>query len=251
MPDIKVDTNKRVEWRLGPDTNIADYTKPTLAEIVSLTNISEAVRMEGTDFNLDASEQQDDRSFVDAAGAQSRGFSQFGGALALFTPQPTDTTSIFRTARTMLKTPWVKLALAMRVVSPNSTAPAAGNEYNVFRVMVDGNHHERGEVSFAYTINLLPQDDVGVGAILPTASPTAATIAPSGAVAGSVGGRMFLKATYEGRNVTAGATWTSSAPNVVDVDNHGIARYLAAGSASITVQYPGGLASTAKVFTIT
>ena len=31
MPDIKGDTNRRVEWRLGPDTNIAEFTKRTLA----------------------------------------------------------------------------------------------------------------------------------------------------------------------------------------------------------------------------
>lgn len=69
-------TNNHLAWLFGPESALTEeqwVEGPSLAAVQSLTNLSAAVKVDGTDFNVEASEQVDDRSFADQAGAQSRG----------------------------------------------------------------------------------------------------------------------------------------------------------------------------------
>jgi hypothetical protein len=250
MVDTRVLSNQRVTVLLGPDTAIADYTQPKLAEILSLTNVSEAIRWSGFDFNTQASTSETDVSLTDAAGSKSRGFTQFGGHIAFFTPKPTDTTSILRIARNIVKTPRTRLAVAIRTVTLNSAGAAIGDVWNVFRTITDTNTHERGKVSYAYTINFKAQDDNGINRVLTAATPSAVILTPGATLAVTVGSIKFVTAKFENVNVTKGTTYTSDNPAVATVDKHGIVTGVTAGTANITATYPGSAPSTALAVTV-
>lgn len=251
MPSTRVLSNKRILFALGPATAIANWEKPTLAAATSLKNVSEATRWDGFDINIDASNSGDDRSLTDEAEAQSRAEAQFGGGAAFFTPKPSDTSSILRQTRNIVKTPRVELAALVRTVLKNSVALKAGDEVNIYRVMTDAPRHERGDVSYAYSIQFVSRDDLVVNYILPSATPTAVTLTPSTADTGTVGTVGFMTARYEGRNVTIGATYTSSDPTVIEALPHGAFRRLKVGTATITATYPGSAAGVARSFTVT
>lgn len=249
MTDIRVLSNKRVAVYLGPDTAIADYDHPTLAELQSLTNVSEAVKWDGFDFNLEASDQQDDRSLTDEAGAQDRSYDQFGGSIAFFTPKQTDQTSILRTVRNIVAKPHTKLAVVVRVITLNSVGLATGDEINAYRTITDATRHERSEASMYYTVNFRPQDDMVSNYVVPS-STAAAPVITTDTAAIDVDGIAFAKAVYEGVNVTIGTEWTSSDSAVAEVTPHGIVIGKSAGTAEITGTVPGAAEATAVEVTV-
>lgn len=251
MPDTRVLTNQRVTVALGPETAVTDYNKPTLAQLRSLYNASESTKIDGLDFNVAESDQQDDRSLTDAAGSQARGFTQFGGTISFFTPTPTDKTSGYRLTRNIVERPRTKLAVLERFGPSNSKTIDPGDEINLFRTITDGHKFARGEVSIAYGVNFRPQDDAVINYVVPSAVAVAPVLTPTGAQAGKVGDIIFVKARYEGVNVTLGAKWISSNPAVSTVDNNGIVRHLSVGTATITATYPGAAAGTGIVYTVT
>lgn len=254
MPDTKVLSNGRLQWRAGPSSAISNShwtAGPTLAELQSLVNISAAVKIDGTDFGLEASDQSDDRSFADAAGSQSRSFTQASGNIEIYTPAKSEVSGINVTTWDILSKTRTKLAIAQRTVKPQASALVAGDEVNVFRVITDDRVHNRNDVSRTLGIGLVLQDDVLVNYIIPSASPTAPAVSPSGAIALVVGTPEFHKVSYEGRNITVGAKYVSSDEAVFTVTNHGILIPVAAGSATLTVSYPGALALTPIAVTVT
>jgi len=94
----KILSNQRVTVLAGLSSGIASWTATSLANLEALTNVSGAVNWNSFDLNIQASEQSDDRTLTDGAGAQSRGYTNFGGTLELVHPKPDDTTSVFRQA---------------------------------------------------------------------------------------------------------------------------------------------------------
>lgn len=250
MANTKVISNQHIQVRIGADTEIDNWDAPTLADINALADVSSAINWDGFDFNIEGSEQSDDRVLTDAAGAQSRQYDQFGGSMSFVRPEQTDTTSVYRIARDIVATPRTFLAIAVRVVLPSTTAPAAGQSWNVYRVETDTKAEGRGDVSHFYTIPFASRDEMVAEYVLPSASPTAVTLTPSAAATPTVGTVGFITASYEGRNVTAGAKWSSSNPAVVEVSPHGVWRAVSVGAANVIASYPGGLASTARAYTV-
>lgn len=242
MPDTRSLSNRRVTWGFGPDTAVADYSKPTLAELTTLKNYSEAVKIDGTDFNVSASDESDSRSFTDEAGAQTRSYTQFGGTIEAFTPGQADTASSYRKLRDTIKTPRTPLALLQRFGKINNLPIVAGDEINLFRVATDANKHKRSDTSYSYSINMVPRDDVLLNYIVPAASPTAVTVTPATPIALTTAGVKLLKVTYQGRTITAGASYVSSDETKVLVAKNGVIYGVAAGTATVTVNYPGSLA---------
>lgn len=250
MADDKVLANKRVTIWLASEASVTNLGFPLNTQVnTGMLNVSGAVRWDGTDFGIQESDQEDDRYLDDDASATTRGFSQFGGAVALGYPKPTDTTSIARQAYNLVKTQRTKLLAIVRI-GPLNTAPlAVGDFINTYRVMVDGfNPDTEGTGSYAYVINLLPQGDVYPYVLPSVAAPTAVTVTGTGPTA--VNGHALLRATYQGRDVTVGATWLTSSPTTVSVDNRGVVTGLAAGAYSITASFPGGTTSTPITGTI-
>lgn len=250
MVDKRVLSNKRVAVRIGPDTAIADYQNPQLDEILSLTNVSGAIRWDGFDLNVEASSQGDDRTLEDEAGSQIRLFTQFGGSISFLTPKDNDTSSVVRVTRELVKTPHTKLAVAVRELILNSVGVVVGQVWNVYRVITDANRHARAETGYSYAINFRPQDDVGINRIIPPATPVAVTLTAVGSTSGPVGTPGFVRAAYLGNNITIGAEYVSSDPDVVEIAPNGAYIRKATGSADITATYPGSLPSTALEITV-
>lgn len=249
MSDTRVLSNRRVTWGIGPDTAVADYSKPTLAELTALKNYSEAVKIDGTDFNISASDQADDRSFTDEAGAKTRSYTQFGGTIEGFTPKQADTNSVFRKLRDTVKTPRTKLALMQRFGKLNGLPVVAGDEISLFRVATDANKHNRSDTSYSYSINLVPRDDVLLNYIVPSAPATPVVVTPATPLSLTVAGVQLLKVIYQGRNITAGASYASSDEAVVLAGKNGVVYGVAAGTATVTINYPGS--SAPVVITVT
>jgi hypothetical protein len=246
----KVLSNQRVTVMVGLASSISDFSSPETAELAAMTNVSGAINWNSFDINVQASDQQDDRTLTDGAGAQSRGFTNFGGSLELVTPTPSDAASIYRVAYTLMSTPRVELVVAIRYGKLSSLPPVASDEWNIFRVMTDAVAFGQSEVSKYYTVALIPRDDVLVSYILPAATPTAVSVAVLDASI-AVGDLVFASALYQGRRITKSATWTSSDEALLTVVHPGIFRALAIGSPTISATYPGGTASTAAAITIT
>lgn len=246
----KVYSNQRVTVRAGLASAITDWDHALLSEINGLTNVSGAVNWNAFDLNIRASEQQDDRTLTDAAGAQSRGFTQFGGTLEFVHPRPEDTASIYRTAYDIFSTPRVELAVAVRYGPKNSLAASAGDKWTLYHVIVDAPRIGQNEVSKNYAVTLVARDDVLPNYIVPAASPTAVTISVVDAAV-SVGDLVFVSAAYQGWDVTKSATYLSSDETKLEMVHPGIFRAKAAGTPTVKARYPGGTDSTTSTITIT
>lgn len=248
MTDARILTNANFAWFIGPASSITDWKKPTLTALSSLINVTDAVRLDGTDFNVQASQMQDNRSFGDAAGAQERGFTQFGGNLEGFTPGANG--GIFATLRDILKTPRVELAVVQRPGISKTAPLAEGDVINLYHVIVDAPAHHRSDTGYSYGVELVARDDVLINYVIPKSSPSSVTISPSGTLSLEPGDIDFIKATYEGVNITIGATYVSSDESVVQVTKGGVLIADEEGTATITVTYPGGGAATELAVTV-
>lgn len=246
----KVLSNQRVTVLAGLASAISDWNEPTLAELTALTNVSGAVNWNSFDLNIQASDQKDDRTLTDGAGAQSRSpLTKFGGNLQMVNPRPTDTASVFRDAYDIFSTPRVELVVAVRYGKLNSTAPAAGDKWTVYHVIVDAVAFGENDVSKFYQISLKARDDIAVGYIVPPGTPVAITTAALTAT-GSVDDLIFASADYQGWDVTKAVTWVSSDEALLVEVHPGIFRAVATGAPTLTAQYPGATDSTPLAITI-
>lgn len=250
----KVYSNKRVTlWAATVGSNpFADPEAPTDDEINALLNISGAVKWDSTDLGMQESDQIDDRVLTDEGTAQRRGFLQFGGTLNMLTPKdPADTSDIAVQAAALLRTPREDLWIVERVVYLNNSAAAVGQHVNVYKVMTDATKNQtEGDASYSYTVSLLPQGDVYPQAVTADATPVTITTAGHDTSL-TVGQSTWGRARAGLFDVTNLATWTSSAPAVATVDNHGIVTGISAGSANVTAVLPGWTVSTNIAITVT
>ena len=248
MTQTKIGSNQNTLFALGPIVSVANVLEPKLSELQALTNVSEAVKWDGYDFGVEASEQDEDRALTDAAGASSRGYENFGGSVAFYEPVPEDTSSIYRDARNLVSQPHTELAALQRDGHPASLPLAAGQVVNTYHTITDANSRERGDKNRYHTVNFRPKGFVGVNRIIPSSPATAVSI--SGGASVAVDKAIQLKATYEGNNITVGANWVSSDESVAVVTRHGIVIGISAGEAEITATYPGSAAGSAHEVTV-
>lgn len=246
----KVLSNQRVTVLAGLASGINDWAEPLLSELVGLTNVSGAINWNSFDLNLQASEQKDDRTLTDGAGAQSRGFTNFGGNLQFVNPRPEDTASIYRTAYDIFSTPRVELVVAVRYGKLNSSPVAAGDRWTVYHVIVDVVAFGENDVSKFYQVGLKARDDIAVNYIVPAASPSSVAVT---ALSASVqtGKLVFASAEYEGWDITKAATWVSSDESKLIEVHPGVFLATGIGSPTLKAQYPGATDSTAVPITVT
>lgn len=244
----KIKSNQNTGLWIGPASAVADKLDPKLAELLTLENVSEATKWDGFDFNVEASDQDEDRALTDAAGASSRGYENFGGNVSFYKPQPDDTSSAYRKARNIAGKMHTELTVVQRDGLPASTPFAAGQVVNVFHVISDARQEQRGDKNRYWTTNLKSKGFVGINRIIPSAVPTAVAITGGATVA--VDKTIQLHATYEGNDITVGAVWKSSNESVAVVTKHGIVIGISEGTADITATYPGSAAGTPTAFTV-
>lgn len=248
----KVLANQRVAVRAGLASGISNWQHPTLAELTALSDVSGAINWNSFGLNLQASDQKDDRTLTDAAGAQSRSpYVNFGGNLQFVMPPVTDTASIFRTAYNIFSTPRVELVVAVRYGKLNSVAPAAGDRWTFYHVIVDQVTFGQGDVSKFYQVSLKARDDIAINYIVPPASAVAITTAAL-ATTGSAGTGtlIFVSAAYQGWDITKAATYTSSDETKLIQVHPGIFKCVGAGSPTIVAHYPGATDSTSLAITV-
>lgn len=241
MVDSTVVSNGHVTWLAGPDSAISESgwnDGPSLAELQSLVNLSAGVKIDGTDFSNEASDQVEDRSFADQAGAQARGPVNAGGSIEVYTPGEGDTTSIHAQAYETFATPRSKLALVQRLVAQQGADVVAGDEVNIYRVETDSRSHNRNDASRTVGAGLNFNGTALVGYVVPSATPSAPS-ASTDTISVAPGDVDFIAVTHEGRNVTVGATYISSNENVATVTPGGVVYGVSAGSTTIQVQVPG------------
>jgi hypothetical protein len=258
MPNTDISTTGNVAWFAGPDSAIPDAawsSGPTLAQLLTLLNVSAGVKIEGTDFGVEASEQVDDRSFADQAGAQSRGPVQASGSIEVYTPGKGDNSSAHAVAYNTFSTPRTRLALGQRFAKPQSSPLVAGDEVSLFRVQTDARQHNRNEASRTLGVGLVFQDNALLNYIVPAATPQSPTVAIQGGISLTTGfttGKIaMLKVTYHGRNITAGAVYSSSNESVFTVSKGGVIVAVGPGTAQLNVSYPGAGTVAAQTVTVT
>lgn len=246
-------SNRRIQMWLGLASAIADpdFRFTTAAELGAMIMAAPAVRWDGLDFGMQASEQIDDRSLDDDATATLRGFLQAGGGVPFFFPKPSDTTGIARLVFNLVKTPGTELALVERVGwVDRRVAGTAGDEVNIYKVMTDGFMPDtEGTGGYAYLETFLPRGLFSPKSIVADSPAATVTVTGTGG-SGAVGTMGLLRASYLGNDITQRATWVSSDPTKVVV-RQGIFERIATGSANITAGYPGGTTSTTTAITVT
>lgn len=244
----KINSNKNTGLWIGPKSAVPNVLLPDLAQLQTLTNVSESTKWDGYDFGLEPSEQDEDRALTDASGASTRGYENFGGGIAFYMPRPSDASSIYRTTRNLVAVPHTELVIVQRDGYPASTPFAPGQVINVYHVITDANAHQRGDKNRYYTIDFKPKGFVGVNRIIPSPTPTA--VAVTGDVAVGVGEAVQLNAVYEGRDITIGADWITSDESKAVVTKHGWVIGAGAGTVDITATYPGSAAGTPTEVTV-
>lgn len=242
-------SNKRITVGLGLVSQVADPSAPTITECLTLLHASPAIRWNGLDFGVQASDKVDDRSLDDDASAQLRGFTQYGGGVPLFWPKATDTGSILRQAYNLLKVQGTDLIYVERVGWKSTSEEfAAYDDVNTYVITTDGFKPDtEGDGGYAYLLTMLAKGVAYPYTKIAPAAPTAVTITGTGTVA--IGGVKLLNATYGGDDITKRATWTSSDSTVVEVHG-GILVGLKAGTANVIATFPGATASTALAVTV-
>lgn len=249
MTATKIVSNKNVGVFVGPATAIADITAPTLAELNTLVNVSDAIQWNQFTFGLQASQVDQDRELTAGVDAASRGYDAFNGSINFYTPTPLDTSSVYRVAKNLVAVPHTELAVVIRTGISASAAWAAGQVFNSYHVITDANKQARGPKDRYYTIHLKEKGFCGVNRIVPSSVATAVTVTP-GTLAVNVGKAIQLKSVYEGNDITIGATYTVSDVTKAFVTKHGLVIGLATGTPTVTVSYPGSAAGTPKTITV-
>lgn len=235
-------SNQRVTVLAGLASGISDWSDPPLAELAALTNVSGAVNWNSFDLNIQASTQNDDRTLTDAAGAQSRGFTNFGGNIEFVMPPADDQSSIFRTAYNIFSNQRVELVVAVRYGKSNNTGPAAGDRWTIYHLLSDAVTFGEGTVSKFYRVALIGRDDILVDYIVPSATPAAPVVLSSEDV--EVGKFLFASAEYMGHDITKAAKWLSSNQALLEEVHPGIFQAKGAGTVTIAASYPGAAAAT-------
>ena len=249
---LKVLSNQRVTVLAGLASGIANWKVPLLSELTALTNVSGAINWNSFGLNLKASDQKDDRTLTDGAGAQSRGFTNFGGNLQFVHPVPTDLASIYRQTYNIFSTPRVELVVAVRYGKLNSAAPVAGDKWTIYHLITDSVMYDHNDVSRFYQVSLVARDDIMVRYVVPPLALVAITTAAL-AVVGTVAANtlIFASAAYQGWDMTKAVTWVSSDETKLTLVHPGIFRSIGAGTPTIKAQYPGATDSTPLTITLT
>lgn len=247
-------SNKRIQLWIGPASSLASWQYAKETELAAMIMAAPAVRWDGLDFGMQASDQIDDRTLDDDATAQLRSFMQFGGGVPFMFPKVTDLTSVLRSVYNLVKVRGTQLAIVERVgFVDRRTAGLAGDNINIYHAVTDGYQPDtEGTGGYAYIQSLVPQGDVASWSIVEAASPaTTAIVGGLTAALTVAGSTVALRgATLLGNNIGPRAQWVSSAPAVATVDNRGLIEAVSAGTANITANFPGATAGPPCVVTV-
>lgn len=245
MADTRVIANKHRNIYLATEASAPFAQSPfegsvIVGDFADFLDISSVVKWDGSDLGVQDSDDVDDRVLTDSATATIRSSTQFGGNLSLVMPDDfNDTTDIAQQAWELLRTKNTKLWVIERLVTPVSTAPAAGQDVNVYLVIRDSKAYEKpDDASWGYTIGLLPQGRAYIKRVIAPDTPVALTQTGFDTTM-TVGQVSWGQVFASGNNITTLATYSVNDPTLGTVTNNGIVHALAAGALTVTAAYPG------------
>ena len=261
MANTKVTSGGNLVLRWALPGFASNWKKPTVAEMNATLDITDSVAWANYSFGNQASNQVSDPSIADTGNVQSRGFAQFGGTISFFYPRAynnaADANSNTFEALDQPGTIGYVLVRADGVVTPAGGRLAVDKDFwSIYKVISDGwADVNTGEEGFKYTITFQPQGDLWVNAIVSTAAITV-TASIVGGNSFTVGQKKPGNAYVTSRPVHTdgypGAfTWASSDSTKATVDQNGVVKGIAVGSANITATWPAtGTASSAIAVTV-
>lgn len=254
MADEKAFSNGNVSVWWIPNGGIANIAAPTPAEINAGVPLSVSIAWENYELGTSDSDDIDDRGLMDVGNNTTRGAAQFAATLAFFRPMdPTDTTSDYVKAWEAFRIPRASGYLAVRTlqnVTGTQSPAVAGDDISVYKFIADAvTDDTEGDDSVKFQVNFMPQGDLAVYTKVKTADPV--VLAPL-TLALAEGAHGKVVARLGGDNISAGAVWRSSAPEVASVSPHGIVTAQSSGTANITATYPSATGATVpSVVTVT
>ena len=239
----KAPADKRVTVWIGAKGSIADFDKPTAAEINAMHMASDSISWNDFDFGMQASETNNDPSLADSSSYETRGQANFGGNISYYYPKKyNDPSNPHSVVYDMTKTPGTHLEIVVRVDGDVKTsAPAADGDFvSVYDIITDSETNSlQGADALRRTVNHLQQSAfahrvvVGGGALVVTLLGDVTT----------EGGVGRLRVTQAGRDIT-GACEFGSSSTAVAVSSGGGLKRIAAGAADITIAAPDGTEAT-------
>lgn len=238
----------KVAWILEADLTDPEFPSATELNADGL-DLSAAISWQDYALGSTGSDDIDDRALTDLGSAVSRGSANYDAVLDFFRDKNNQATdSVYVDAFNAFRTAGVTGYLVTRVNDkPATDAFAAGDIVSVFKVMVSFTADmTSGDQSTKFQVNFLSQGTLYTHTTVATASavlglPASDTLA--------VGDRLVLNPTLDGRSIRSRATYTSSAPAVATVSNHGVVVAVSTGSATITADY--GAASAPDTLALT
>jgi hypothetical protein len=240
MADVKAFSNGNVSVWWIPNGGIVNINAPTPTEINAGVPLSVAISWENFELGTSDSDDIDDRGLMDVGNNTTRGAAQFAATLAFFRPMdPTDTTSDYVKAWEAFRIPRASGYLAIRVlqnVTGTQSPAAAGDDISIYKFIADSvTDDTEGDDSVKFEVNFMPQGDLAV--YTKVKSTDAVVLAPlTLALEADEHGKVV--ASLGGDNISAGAVWRSSAPEVASVNPHGVVTANSTGTANITATYP-------------
>lgn len=228
--------NMKVVWALEAD--IADPEFPTPAELNAALDFSAAIAWEDYALGSTGSDDIDDRALTDLGNEVSRGSANYEAVLDIFRDKNNaDAASIYVDAFEAFRVADVVGYLVTRVNTPAGPAFAAGDIVSVFKVIIShGTDITTGDTSTKFQVNFLSQ---GLLFTHTTVASASAILGVPAAPALTIGDRLVLEPTLDGKSIRSVATYTTSDAALATVSNHGVITAIAAGSPTITVDYDG------------
>lgn len=137
---------------------------PSAAILAAGVELTDAIAWDSYQLGAADSNKIEDRSLVDTATVQNRGFANFDASLKIF--RGDGTAGSYTTAYTTFKaatTTRPEGYLVVRIGTASTTAFAAGQTVSVYRFIADSFADDtNGEDSVKWTINFMPQGKLGV-----------------------------------------------------------------------------------------
>ena len=153
--------NTTIWW--APVNGIADPTAPKVAEITAAINISAAI-VTGYTLGATDSATDDSKTIVDEGNVQTPTFGNYEASLSFYRDGEGDTPSVFSTAFDLFADGRVEGWLISRHGYKATTAPAAGQEVSVFKVISDYHQDVEGDggAPIQVTIPFKPQGSMAL-----------------------------------------------------------------------------------------